>query len=473
MEVLFEDIDFSSDLFDKVNVKLIKKINLIPYKESDEHLIVLKVKNSFNYNVMPLRLIFKKNIIVEEIKKEEYEKIIDYLTKSSINGFYDNLIINNKSLAVFENKDEFYNNEIKSNVVVRTVENIIDKAILLAGSDVHFEPRIDKCIIRIRIDGELKKYYDLNKELYEQVISRIKVLSNLDITKHLLSQDGKINYKFNDSEYDIRVSIIPSLYGERITLRILDKENNNINLDDLCVDSKSKEYIYQSLESQNGLILVVGATGSGKTTTLYSMLKNKNTENVNIITVEDPIEYSLDGITQVQVDEDGGMTFNDTLRSVLRHDPDIFMVGEIRDEDSAKIAIRSASTGHLVFSSMHANSASSAITRLIDMKVPPYLLSTSLKIIIYQKLFKKICPKCNNKNNEGCSYCNYTGTKGRIAVGEVLKVDDNLRKSILNDNYIDLIDDYIKEGKFIEINENIKNAEKNNVIAKLNTKYKV
>lgn len=478
--VRFESLDFQNKVFDQISVKLIKEIKLIPYFEDQNYLYVLKQKEDVFTNDQPLKLIYSKPLKYNFVSLDDYDRIISYLGKSSIQGFYENILTkttleNPLSSSVFEEKSEFYNHEIKNNLIVRTIDNIIEKAILLKASDVHFEPTQDSVVVRMRIDGELEKSNDLTIDLYTQISSRIKVLSNLDITKHLKAQDGKISYKYNNESYDIRVSILPTLYGERISLRILDDFSNAFTLDDLYIDSKAKEQLLKILEKQNGLILVVGATGSGKTTTLYSFLKMKNNVNTNIITVEDPIEYSIDGISQVQVDENIGLTFTQTLRSVLRQDPDVFMIGEIRDEESAEIAIRSATTGHMVFSTLHANDAETAISRLLDMNIPPFLIASSLKAIIYQKLIKKRCPRClkqeiiNNKIeyvNEGCIYCNQTGFKGRVAIGEILIVDEQIRKGIINQNYHEVIESEIDSKKFIRFSTIFKRACKEGLIKK-------
>lgn len=478
--LVFEDINFYDDVFNKISVKLIKDIRLIPFHEDNNNLYVLRILNDEFYNSQILKLIFNKNIIYKVITSDDYEKILSYLSKSSIQGFYETILNRNLSdtsvnASILEEKKEFYNNEIKNNIVVRTIDNIIEKAILIKASDVHFEPSNELVKVRYRVDGELQKASDISLEVYDQVISRIKVLSNLDITKHLNAQDGKIFYKYNDENYDIRVSILPTLYGERISLRILDNYSNNFTLDDVYLDQKGKEKLLKILEEQNGMILVVGGTGSGKTTTLYTLLKMKNNEQTNIITVEDPIEYSIEGISQVQVDENIGLTFSQTLRSVLRQDPDIFMIGEIRDEESAEIAIRSATTGHMVFSSLHANDAVTTISRLLDMNIPPFLIANSLKAIIYQKLYKRRCPKCKKEVilngkveliNEGCGYCNNTGTKGRIACGEILIVDDEIRKGIINNTFEESVESHIETKKFIRLNTIIKRAQKDGFLLK-------
>ena len=476
--VKFDNIDFQNNVFNKINLKLIKELKLIPFNEDHNYLYVLKIQDEVFNNEQALKLIFNKPIKYSIVSLDDYERIINYLGKSSIQGFYENILTktmfeNPISNSVFEEKSEFYNHEIKNNLIVRTIDNIIEKAILLKASDVHFEPAQDFVNVRMRIDGELIKNNELPLDVYTQVSSRIKVLSNLDITKHLKAQDGKITYKYNNENFDIRVSILPTLYGERISLRILDDFSNSFTLNDIYLDDKAKNQLLNILNEQNGLILVVGATGSGKTTTLYSFLKMKNNVNTNIITVEDPIEYSIDGISQVQVDENIGITFTETLRSVLRQDPDVFMIGEIRDEESAEIAIRSATTGHMVFSTLHANDAETSISRLLDMNIPPFLIANSLKAIIYQKLVKKRCSKClkqeivDNKIeiiNEGCTICNYTGFKGRIAIGEILIIDEQLRKGIISQTYHEVIENYSKSKKYIKYSTMYKRALKEGLV---------
>lgn len=477
-KMYFEDIDFSNDVFEKISIKLIKEIKLIPFNETNDNIHVLKVNTEKFSNENIIKLIFNKPVKYFETSKEEFEKILNYLSKSSLQDFYENILNQTSSIPVkkqlvLEDKEEFYNSDIKTSLVVRTIDNIIEKGILLKASDIHFEPTSENIVVRMRVDGELQKHNEYTKELYTQVTSRIKVLCNLDITKHLLAQDGKFTYKYNNDSYDIRASILPTLYGERISLRVLDSNSNNFSLNDLYLDAKSKINIESILNDQNGLILVVGPTGSGKTTTLYSLIKKKIDEKINIITVEDPIEYSVKGISQVQVNNDLGLTFNETLRTVLRQDPDIFMIGEIRDEESAEIAIRSATTGHLVFSTLHANDAPTAISRLIDMNIPPFLIANSLRAIIYQKLIKKKCDKCkkeviiNSKSemkNVGCPACNYTGFLGRVAIGEMLFIDDEIRNGIINNNLEFVIDNHIKNKKFIRLDYNIKKAKKENLI---------
>lgn len=478
--VYYEELNLQDEIFNKISIKLIKEIKLVPFHEDKDQIYVLKIIDNFDYNSQIIKLIFNKDIIFKSISLDDYERIVNFLSKSSLQGFYENIINKNNlenpiTNIILEDKKEFYNEEIKNNQVVRTIDNIIEKAILYKASDIHFEPSNDLVKVRIRLDGELQKISELNHDLYEQIISRIKVLSNLDITKHLLAQDGKIQYKYNNDNYDIRVSILPTVNGERISLRILDDYSNKVCLDDVFLENKAKEELLEIVKNQTGLVLVVGATGSGKTTTLYSFLKMRNDEQTNIITVEDPIEYSLEGISQVQVDENIGLTFGETLRSVLRQDPDVFMIGEIRDEESCEIALRSATTGHMVFSTLHANDSVTAITRLLDMKIPNYLVANALKAIVFQKLYKKRCQKClkqviiNNKIelvNEGCSYCHNTGYKGRVGVGEILIINDEIRRSIVNNSYYDVINDEVIKKRFIPFSKLEKKANKIGLIKK-------
>ncbi len=478
MYIRFEDIDFTSDVFDKISIKLLKEIRLIPFYEDKRYVHVLKDSEDLFVQDNIIKLIYNKEIKYEYITKDDFERVLNYLEKSSIQGFYENILQTSPEQIEYaklgEEKEEFYNKEIKSSYIVRTIDNLIEKAILQKVSDIHFEPKNKNVIVRFRIDGDLVKSTEFSQDVYQMIVSRIKILSKLDITKHQEAQDGKFVFKYNGEDYDIRISILPTLYGERLSLRILDDEANNYTFDDLYIDKNAKSSILKILEDQVGLILVVGPTGSGKTTTLYSLLKEKINEKINIITVEDPIEYSIDGVSQVQVNNNG-LGFTETLKTVLRQDPDVFMIGEIRDEESASIAIRSATTGHLVLSTIHASDAETSISRLIDLGVPPFLIATSLKAIIFQKLVKKRCNKCkkevivNNKKefiNEGCPVCNNTGLKGRICLGEVLIIDEELKSSIISQNYEFIINEQIKSKKFIKLSTILKRAEKEGLIKK-------
>ena len=328
---------------------------------------------------------------------------------------------------------------------------VISEASRTQCSDIHFEPLEMEGRIRFRSDGELKEKYKIPKSEYVGLVNRIKILAHLDISEKRLPQDGRI--LINEStKFDIRVSIIPTIYGEKIVLRLLGSDASHLNVSELGFSERELTDFLECLKKTKGIILISGPTGSGKTTTLYATLKILNTGRKNILTVEDPVEYTLDGISQVQAKEDIGLTFNRVLRSFLRQDPDIIMLGEIRDEETAKIAIRLALTGHLVLSTIHTNSAWGTISRLEDMGIPPYLLADTLIATLAQRLVKKLCPHCKEKcsfDSEllprsyqpqeipsahfisvGCKSCYFTGYIGRKAIYEVIAIDHTLSNSI-------------------------------------------
>ena len=344
--------------------------------------------------------------------------------------------------------------------VVKMVNVILAQAIKEKASDVHIEPEDKALRIRYRIDGVLYERLSPPKKLQAALISRIKIMSNLDIAERRLPQDGRMRIVLNNKEIDFRVSILPIVFGEKVVLRILDKSSLTLNLEKLGFGEKELEIFTESISKPHGMILLTGPTGSGKTTTLYSALSKINAPTKNIITVEDPVEYQLKGINQVHARSDIGLTFASGLRSILRQDPDIIMVGEIRDLETADIAIKSALTGHLVFSTLHTNDAPGAITRLIDMGIEPFLLSSSLIMVAAQRLMRKICENCKEEVNlqekakenfvhilqqpisrisdltiykgKGCELCSNTGYKGRVAVVEILKIDDEIKQLIMN-----------------------------------------
>lgn len=326
------------------------------------------------------------------------------------------------------------------------LEDLIFEAKAIGSSDIHFEVFKTDARIRFRIDGKLMEKYQIKKKIYLELVNKIKIKSNLDITEKRLPQDGRINYE----DFDIRVSILPTLHGEKIVMRILGRDTEHLSIDKLGMNDEEKGLYLEALKSSKGIILISGPTGSGKTTTLYASLKLLNQINTNIVTVEDPIEYTLKGINQVQLREDIGLTFTSALRTFLRQDPDIIMLGEIRDGATAEMAIRASLTGHLVLSTIHTNSALGTISRLVDMGVPPFLIAETLKISVAQRLLRKLCEKCKiaseslerdyfneafkkiKKNwvPKGCEDCHYTGYHGRTAIYEVIPIDISLAQEI-------------------------------------------
>lgn len=334
--------------------------------------------------------------------------------------------------------------------------NLIGEAKSLKSSDIHIESYENKCRVRIRIDGIMVERYLLKRDEYPALINKIKILSNLDISEKRLPQDGRINFKNKDQQFDIRVSILPTLHGEKVVLRLLNNDATEIDLNKLGFAAFDLDNYLQGVKRPNGILLISGPTGSGKTTTLYATLKLLNKETRNILTVEDPIEYTLEGVNQVQLKESIGLNFASALRTFLRQDPDVIMVGEIRDTETANVAIRAALTGHLVLSTIHTNSAWGTVSRLIDMGVPPFLLANTLNTTVAQRLIRLLCPHCksekqfatdlypkqfkpyakveNHYTPNGCEQCYYTGYKGRKAVYEVIPIDQDLAFEIKNGN---------------------------------------
>lgn len=337
--------------------------------------------------------------------------------------------------------------------IIKQVESIIQKAIEIGVSDIHIEPFEKSYRLRYRLDGVLQEVAQLPVSQKDALVSRVKIMSNLDIAEKRRPQDGRIKVRSKKgSDIDLRVSILPTHYGEKVVMRILDKSHLDLNLEALGFDGEILSNFRKGISNPYGMILVTGPTGSGKTTSLYAALNELNSEEVNITTIEDPIEYNLEGINQTQVHEEIDLTFANVLRSILRQDPNIIMVGEIRDKETAEIAIRSALTGHLVFSTLHTNDAASAVSRLTDMGVEPFLVASSVRLIMAQRLVRKICLDCqvsytpdpimlkdlglegvsfDYKKGEGCASCNGTGYKGRTALIELLVFDEVLASKIM------------------------------------------
>lgn len=342
--------------------------------------------------------------------------------------------------------------DIKNAPVVKMVDYLIKSAIDVKASDIHIEPYENTIRIRYRIDGELHQVSTISIDALQALVTRIKILSNLNIAEKRLPQDGRIIMTVGDKNVDLRVSILPMISGEKVVIRILDKESYDVSKESLGLSSMEMETVNRIVGQPYGIILVTGPTGSGKSTTLYSLLKDLNTENKNIITIEDPVEYTMEGINQVNVNSKIGLNFASGLRSILRQDPDIVMIGEIRDGETAEIAIRAAITGHLVLSTLHTNDAPSSMVRLTDMGIEPYLVATAITGVIAQRLVRRICPKCGydyeaeeyekrllNVDEEeqlilskgkGCPYCNGTGYVGRIGVYEIMEITPEHRKII-------------------------------------------
>ncbi|AHF07435.1 GspE/PulE family protein [Desulfitobacterium metallireducens] len=354
--------------------------------------------------------------------------------------------------------------EDEATPIIRFLNTIIENAVSNVTSDIHIEPMEEEMRVRFRIDGVLREIMRVPNNMAAPVVSRIKIMANLNIAEKRLPQDGRIAYMVGNRFIDLRVSIMPTMYGEKVVMRILDKSAVVLDKEALGIEGHDLELFDDLISKAYGIILVTGPTGSGKTTTLYTMLNQLNTEEKNIITLEDPVEYNFQGVNQTQVNTKAGLTFANGLRSILRQDPDIIMVGEMRDNETAEIAIRAALTGHLVLSTIHTNDAASAITRLVDMDIEPFLISASLIGVVSQRLIRKICPNCVKEyqanNNEkrllgipeyenltlkkgmGCNACHGSGYKGRIAIFEFMSLQAGHRQLIDNRATADELREY-------------------------------
>ena len=383
-----------------------------------------------------LELLFgKKIVLVSESSGLVNKSLGKYYRKSNKQRKSENLLVNGNY------SDDF-------------LIKLISEANSIGSSDIHIESYEEKCRIRMRLDGKLMERYVLNRDDYPALINKIKIKSNLDIAEKRLPQDGRIFFHSGSDKFDIRVSVLPTLYGEKVVMRLLSKDATDIDIAALGLTERQMQDYREAIRKPHGIILISGPTGSGKTTTLYATLKILNQETSNILTIEDPIEYTLEGINQVQLKESIGLTFASALRTFLRQDPDIIMLGEIRDNETAQMAVRAALTGHLVLSTIHTNSAWGTISRLIDMEVPPYLVAGTLILSVAQRLVRLLCPACKQKTDfdkklfpgnfspyrelqyhympKGCPECYFTGYKGRRAIFEMIPVGEELSEKIKN-----------------------------------------
>ncbi len=396
-----------------------------------------------------VRFLLKRDFGLQEISPDEFEEKIEFL-------FSEREEIRFEDQEAFEGRESLdLLNSFTEAPVVNLINKVLIKASRVGASDIHFEPAAREAIIKLRLDGILHEYQTIPMKVYPQVASRIKVMANLNVAERKIPQDGRMRIKIGDKELDIRVSVLPTVFGERVVLRLLDKSNQVLSLEDLGLESEALEHILAFIHRPYGIILATGPTGSGKSTTLYAMLLRLREifPHKNIITIEDPVEYQISGLGQVQVNPKVGLTFATGLRSILRQDPDVILVGEIRDAETAEIAIHAALTGHLVLSTLHTNDSPSAVTRLKDMGIEPYLISSALEGVIAQRLVRKICPRCREAykpsaeelvglgldpdfegefyRGTGCEECLGTGYRGRTAIFEILNLDEGLKEIIV------------------------------------------
>ena len=391
--------------------------------------------------------------------KNKFQEIQTGSDFDEMSATSDELIeVESDLLEFIQNSQDLLSNEASA-PIIKLVNSLFFQAIKKDASDIHIETGEYKGEVRLRVDGALKKHLDLEKSIINLVINRVKVISNLDISEKRLPQDGRTQISIAGKTLDVRVSVLPTYYGERVVMRILMQSESIPSLEELGFRRELTDHFYKLLNHAHGMILVTGPTGSGKSTTLHSFLQHIATPDKNVITVEDPVEYSADNINQIQVNSKVGLTFASGLRSILRQDPDVIMVGEIRDSETAEIALQSALTGHLLLSTLHTNDATSSLTRLMDMGIADYLLSSTILGVLAQRLVRKLCIECKEKRElspvimqelalpphasyygaGGCKACDFTGYSGRQAVGELFVIDDEVKEMLkrgLNDHEI-------------------------------------
>lgn len=434
---------------------IVRRHEIFPVEIKDNKLVAAMNDPMNIVGVQELEMAVGMEVEIVITTRREIEAAIHrfYGLSEDIMGVYGEAL-ENENLNFF-NLDQGAGTKAEDAPVIKAVNTILQQAVKEGASDIHIEPTERDLRVRIRVDGVLKEIMNLSKNIHPPMISRLKIMSEMDISEKRLPQDGRIQIKSQTRNIDLRVSSLPSIFGEKMVIRILDKENQVLSLEDLGFRSNILKGFQKIIEAPYGMILLTGPTGSGKTTTLYAALSAINDAGKNIVTIEDPVEYVLPGIVQVQTNPKAGLTFVHGLRSILRQDPDIIMVGEIRDKETATIAVRAATTGHLVFTTLHTNDAAGALTRLVDMEIEPFLVASSVIGILAQRLVRKNCPHCLEeyevlpgakeriflkvpddeplflKRSSGCSRCSFLGYKGRVALHELLIVNSSIRFEIL------------------------------------------
>lgn len=460
--VTIEGMAVDMEAVKSISENIANKYTLFPVGFSGDKILVA-MNDPLNFFALDdVRMTSGKEVEPLLGSKEDINKAIGkYYSTQLVKKAADELSKEQEASA--DNEEDEEDAEVKSAPAVKLVESIIINAIKSKASDIHIEPFEKYIKIRYRIDGELQEVLRPGKDTQGALITRIKILANMNIAERRIPQDGRILMRLEDKDVDLRVSVLPTVFGEKVVIRVLSRDGFLIGKDKLGFPPDELEKLENITSSPYGIFLVTGPTGSGKSTTLYTFLNDINKPEVNIITVEDPVEYLIEGINQVNVNPKAGLTFAAGLRSILRQDPDIIMIGEIRDGETAEIAVRAAITGHLVMSTIHTNDAPSAIVRLVDMGIEPYLVANSLCGIMSQRLVRKICPHCKKAyeadsyekkmlgleyqdkvilyKGEGCTFCNGSGYMGRTGVYEVMEITREIREMIVSGKSIDEIRD--------------------------------
>lgn len=464
-----------NEAFRLISKEVANRYSLIPfYAKSNE--IHIAFSNPFEIKVIDeLKFITNKkikiffavpNAISEAIERYYGSQVVDV----AVEEMKKESMISAKGQS---NEQYLVESSTEDAPVIRITSSLLKQAVSAGASDIHLEPFKYFAILRMRVDGILNEINQIPSNIYKSLCTRIKIMADLDIATKLIPQDGKITENIDGTDYDFRVSSLPTMFGEKLVIRVLYKSERFINLDSLGFSSNIVMLLRDILKLSHGMIVVTGPTGSGKSTTLYALLNEINSKNKNIITIEDPIEYNMPRINQVNVNNKAGLTFSTGLRSILRQDPDVIMLGEIRDEETAQIAVRASITGHLVLSTLHTNDAATSISRLIDMGIPSYLVADSLVVVLAQRLVRKLCPYCKIKyeivpeefqhlkfnrgekvyKSLGCNKCNGTGYRGRTVIYELLKLDSNHKSIIARSGVGDELWKYCTEknlGSFME-----------------------
>ncbi|MEZ4845878.1 MAG: type II secretion system ATPase GspE [Bdellovibrionota bacterium] len=457
-----EGLDIDSELTDKISIGFAKKHLVLPY-ERQGNTVYVAISNPNDIAIIDdLRILLQSNIRATLAKKNDimngihraYEPTAAQGDPELHQDLMDDLDSQDLTSVDLNETQDLLDSDDEA-PIIRLVNTLLFRAIKEKASDIHIEPAEKDITVRFRIDGILYEIMRPPKRAQASITSRVKIMAGIDIAERRIPQDGRIKTRLGGKNIDIRVSTLPTSYGERIVMRILDTASVVLDLEDLGFDEHQLALIKKITQLSHGIFLVTGPTGSGKTSTLYACLTSINTPDLNIITVENPVEIQLAGLGQIQVDEKVGLTFAEGLRSILRQDPDVIMVGEIRDKETAEIAIQASLTGHFVFSTIHTNDAASSITRLVDMGVEPFLISSSLVAAMAQRLVRRLCPVCKEAymptpqelkelnitpekmkgktiyKAKGCPSCAKTGYKGRMAIYEIMPVDDTIRSMIL------------------------------------------
>ncbi len=451
-----KQIVVSKEIAQLVSESIAEKYQIMPVSLHNDNLVVATsdpldlqafedIKASCG---IPIEVVLAHKSLITEAIRTNYSKVNVAAAIAEINQEYDTAAPASSASLTEVSADD----RIDSAPIVKFINNLIKQAYGQGASDIHVEPFADETRIRIRVDGVLRDYIHLDRKVHEGLVTRLKIMGGMNIAEHRLPQDGRIDMDISGRNIDIRLSSLPTIYGEKMVIRLLGYSLQDLDtLNDLGLDSENYQLLKRLIHNPYGIVLVSGPTGSGKTTSLYACLHEIMSEAVNIVTVEDPVERKIKGINQVQVNNRAGLTFANGLRSILRQDPDCIMIGEIRDAETAEIAVSSAITGHLVLSTIHTNDTATAINRLVDMGVEPYLISSSVLGIVAQRLVRKVCPHCRQPYTptaaekellgsfsgpiyqaSGCSQCNGYGYQGRTAVFEIMNIDPAMREMITN-----------------------------------------